>query len=310
MASNYDKSLLLAKVLRRIPHVQCVARPFNRWRHRRIRRDLDGCLSDALEMSGQQPVVRDSSYPDRIWVFWWQGLDDAPRSVKACISSVEAFAGGRKVTVITRGNIDLYAGFSDRIHKLVEEGAITLTHLSDLLRYRLLSRYGGLWLDASMYVTAPLPVISSDSIYTCGGYPDPVEFNVSEGRWLGGLIGGPAGHPMFRFMDAFFSLYWMRNDKLIDYFLIDYAVEYAWSNNIGGFADDCRRASGRNPKLFELRRYLDEPFDDHIWAALRESTSIFMISYKWVREIRSNSFADRLLRVKGIDEKEPPMKAC
>ena len=100
---------------------------------------------------------------------------------------------------------------------------------------------------------------------------------------------------MFRFMDSFFSLYWKENDRLIDYFLIDYAVEFAWRRDLGGFSDDCERAAGRNPMLFNLRKYLDAPFDQNTWMQLCESTDVFMISYKWVRKIIPASFADVLI---------------
>lgn len=279
-----------------------VARTFNRFRHQRIQGELSELFEKALRLSETEVLVNKKELQsDYVWIFWWQGLDHAPISVKACVNSVISHAGLRKVVVLTRDNVCTYAKFSDRIYGLLRDGTITLTHFSDLLRYNLLSHYGGLWLDASMYTVKQFPAMLPDSIYTCGGYSDPVAFNVSEGRWLGGLIGGPAGHPMFRFMDSFFSLYWESSNRLIDYFLIDYAVEFAWRRNLGGFADDCERAVGRNPMLFDLRKYLNAPFDQETWARLCESTSVFMISYKWLDVIKKGSFADVLLGQKELN---------
>lgn len=296
MKPKYDKSLLVAKMLRKVPYTRAFACRFNRFRHKRIQGELSEVFERALRLSEDELSDNKSKLlPDRIWVFWWQGMAHAPASVNACVNSVMSHAGKREVIVLTQDNVCDYAVFPDRTYKLLRDGAITLTHFSDLLRYNLLSHYGGLWLDASMYVVKQLPLMSSDTIYTCGGYPDPFHFNVSEGRWLGGLVGGPAEHPMFRFMDSFFSLYWKENDRLIDYFLIDYAVEFAWRRDLGGFSDDCERAAGRNPMLFNLRKYLDAPFDQNTWMQLCESTDVFMISYKWVRKIIPASFADVLI---------------
>ena len=46
-----------------------------------------------------------------------------------------------------------YISFSDVIVQRFNEGKITLTHLSDILRAKLLYQYGGLWLDATYFIS-------------------------------------------------------------------------------------------------------------------------------------------------------------
>ena len=90
-----------------------------------------------------------------VWICWWQGLDKAPVLVRKCYDSVEQNFRGWKIVVITLENYKRYVSFPNYIEKKWKEGLISLTHMSDLLRVELLSKFGGLWLDATVYVTSP-----------------------------------------------------------------------------------------------------------------------------------------------------------
>ena len=50
-----------------------------------------------------------------IWTMWWQGLDDAPDIVKACISNLKKKNPSRKVIVITKKNYQQYVHLSSQI---------------------------------------------------------------------------------------------------------------------------------------------------------------------------------------------------
>lgn len=296
MAAEYDALLNVGKVFKRIPPLHPLARRYNMWRHAKIMHELEPLLEQSFSLvQGARSLDFASKDEGPLWVFWWQGEDRAPWSVRACFESIRRNCGRRKVVVISQGNISEFVDFPQRIFDLVDDGAITATHFSDLLRYRLLRRYGGFWMDASMFASGPFFAPTAKSIYTVLGIDDPTCFNVALSRWLGGYFGGPAGHPHFKFVDSFFSRYWERHDRLIDYFLIDYAVTWSYNNNIGGFAEDCGAIQDRQPKLFALRQHLNQPFNEDIWKQLSANTAVFMVNYKWLKTISPGSFADVLM---------------
>lgn len=287
--AKYDGLLITAKVLKRVPGLKRAARQYNNWRHSVIERKLTPLFEKAerecTRVSANNQEI--NTQPETIWLFWWQGLDNAPDLVRYCVNTINTHAGHRRVIVIDKNNIHEYATLPRQIFDLVDSGAITLTHLSDLLRFNLLHNYGGLWMDSTLLCTNSLDAIHTETLFTCSGFYDSTWFNVSRGRWTGFFIGGPADNPLFRFMDSFFAIYWKTNVELIDYFLIDYALNYAWKRNIGGFHEACIRNEGNQPHLFDL--HLNQSLNSCQWRNLIASTIVFKLSYKKVSTSQLNT---------------------
>lgn len=81
-----------------------------------------------------------------IWSYWEQGLDAAPPWLRLRHATVHAHAGGHEVVVLDRASVPRYL-------PQLPEGIDSLPHIAsraDILRTRLLERYGGLWLDLDM----------------------------------------------------------------------------------------------------------------------------------------------------------------
>lgn len=92
-----------------------------------------------------------------IWACWWQGVENAPRIVQRCFESVEYYMSDWQFKVITKENYLEYVDFPKYILDKWDDGTISNTMMSDLLRLELLIRYGGLWLDATVYLTDRIP---------------------------------------------------------------------------------------------------------------------------------------------------------
>jgi hypothetical protein len=94
-------------------------------------------------------------YP--VWFMWWQGEDQMPDIVKINFKNLKNQLNGNELILITSNSYSKYLQVPDYIIEKFHQGQITLTQFSDLLRVLLLSQKGGLWLDATIYVTKPLP---------------------------------------------------------------------------------------------------------------------------------------------------------
>ncbi|MCL1867977.1 MAG: capsular polysaccharide synthesis protein [Paludibacter sp.] len=92
-----------------------------------------------------------------IWQFWYQGIDKSmPKIASACFNSVEKYSSGYEIIKLSKETLNDYIELPDFVWKRFGTGGYDITKLSNLVRLYLLSAYGGIWLDATIYLTKPL----------------------------------------------------------------------------------------------------------------------------------------------------------
>lgn len=83
-------------------------------------------------------------------MFWAQGWDQAPWLVQRCVQSWRLHNPNWQLVLLDASSIERYSTAAWRGLQL------GLAHQSDLLRLQLLSRYGGVWADATTLCRRPL----------------------------------------------------------------------------------------------------------------------------------------------------------
>lgn len=101
---------------------------------------------------------------NKIWICWFQGIEKAPELVKVCYNSVVKNYNDKQIIVLTEENYKQYVDIPEYILKKWEKGYITFAHFSDILRIELLSKYGGLWLDSTIFTTKKSDLVFNDNI--------------------------------------------------------------------------------------------------------------------------------------------------
>lgn len=217
---------------------------------------------------------------DKIWMCWWQGEENAPVLVKACIESVRRNACGREVVVISDDSLHDYVDVPDWLEDKVKQGIVTRTNLSDFLRLSLLSRYGGMWLDATFYCAGELccPVYEAP-LFTIKR-PDYAHGSIACGMFAGYSLGCDSrSRRLFAVARDFYLEYWKHSTFMVDYLLIDYLIVLAQRH--------CAEAScaleavvPNNPLCDDLIKVLGEPFDAGEWERLKRDTQLFKLTWK------------------------------
>lgn len=159
------------------------------------------------EMASDVPHAFMKKFP--IWVCWWQGEKMMPLVPKLCLYSLRKnLRDNQELYFITKRNYKDFVNIPEYVVRKMERGMLSVTAFSDILRFTLLARYGGLWVDATCYVAALLPDLSSADFYTSKqNKPNDYRY-VSRYRWASYLIGGKPGHKIFLNMrDLFFYIY-------------------------------------------------------------------------------------------------------
>ena len=186
---------------------------------------LAGLLVDLIEKYRDDSDVGEKVENAPVWVCWWSGEEDAPQLVRQCIWSIRKNAGSRPVHLITERTYSDYLDIPPCILDKVSSGAMCLANFSDYLRVSLLERYGGLWLDATIFCARTVPEeCFEQSLFTCKSQPAQSRY-LSRFRWTGFCVGGWRGHVFYRFLKEAFERYWAAEPVSIDYLLFDYLIE-------------------------------------------------------------------------------------
>lgn len=83
-----------------------------------------------------------------IWTVWYQGLKQSPPLVQSCIQSWRQFNPDWEVIVLDRDSLTDWIAPNE---VLDNRSDLTLQKLSNLARLSLLRRYGGVWVDPTVF---------------------------------------------------------------------------------------------------------------------------------------------------------------
>lgn len=228
---------------------------------------LEALCADVIEKYRRGAHFQPQAQQKKIWVFWWSGEDSAPDIVKASIKSIRRNANGHEVVMLDRNNIQDYVTLPGTILEKHEKGVITHAHFADIVRLTLLSAWGGVWIDATVFLSQPIPeYVFSGKFYTLKSYtPDAVYF--SKSRWCGYFLAGDSDFLMFHFAKDFLLTYWERAGEIIDYLLMDYVFGIAYR-----YFDEVKEGIDSVPNNNSLRGKLmcamNQPYSAELFNSL------------------------------------------
>jgi hypothetical protein len=90
----------------------------------------------------------------RIWTYWDQGETAAPELVQLCWESWRRRNPDSHLVIVDRGSVCKHGDLPYKID--LSRPDLTVQKISDLVRLDLLSRHGGVWVDATLYCSEPL----------------------------------------------------------------------------------------------------------------------------------------------------------
>ena len=213
-----------------------------------------------------------------IWFFWLQGEENLPLIPQLCLQSIRKHANGHKVIVLTADNYREYVAIPDTLLTMYREGRIKAAHFADILRINLLAQQGGLWLDATMLVTADLP----QEIFEMPFFSIKTEnqgYFVSQCRWAVFCLGAAKGNPLFVQLASLFEQYLTTTDLFVDYFLFDNFIDMLYQRYpvIGKQIDALPL---NNSRVHDMAPLLCNKVTEEEYANLTRETYMFKLSYK------------------------------
>lgn len=210
------------------------------------------------EILPKYTILQKGKYP--VWVCWWQGEEMMPLIPKVCIKKLrENLTSRYELIVISKNNYKEYLRLPDYIVENVNNGKISITNFSDIIRFGLLSEYGGLWIDATCYTTASLPDTTTIEFYSSKQNKHEDSTYVSRYRWASYLIGG-CQRLIFVNMYNLFLEYCKKEKVFVHYLLVDYLLNLVYEES-----PICHRAIDNlevtEPNILCLQNMLNDEYD-------------------------------------------------
>lgn len=232
---------------------------------------------------------------NKVWICWFQGIDQAPALVQKCYQSVKKNMADKDVILLTTENMFDYIQLPPFIVEKWKTGVITHTHMTDLMRLELLIRYGGLWLDATVFCSdsrIPSYFYQSDLfMYQClkpgrDGHANYIS------SWL---MSAKTNSKVLMAVQDLCYAYWKENNSMWDYFLLHDFIAIV----LDRFQEDARTIIPRDnatPHILLLRLF--DKFDEETWNAIKSQTQFHKLTYKFTEEQRQRkgTYYDVLFR--------------
>ena len=207
-----------------------------------------------------------------VFVFWAQGLDQAPFVVKRNISRLQKIFGSR-LHILDESCLKYYATLP-KISNISR-----WAHKADMLRTELLLRYGGTWIDSTILVKQDfLNIINENSAILPIYYPE----QRSMGNWL--LSVDSTYNYTYCLMYSALNMYLDLYGDFNEYFMfhtfwrilahIDDNARSFWNNCLKIDANKATVLGGSESKLLQVLSYED-------FVKIFNDSPIHKLSYKY-----------------------------
>ncbi len=228
-----------------------------------------------------------------IYVCWFQGMENAPDIIKKCYESLKKYINDRKIVLITEKNYRDYVNFPSHIEEKIEKGIISRTHMSDLLRLEILTRYGGTWIDATVLCTDTPPSYMLDSdlfvfqLLRPGLNGDTIGFS----SWF---ITSKPNHIILRAtLDVLYD-YWYNYNTMLDYFLFHHIFELVKMKCMDEFSKIIPFPN-ESPLLLGFKMF--DEYDETVWSVIKRQSPFHKLTYKFTDEdkIKTNTYFSKIM---------------
>jgi len=214
----------------------------------------------------------------KIFVMWRQWYENMPEIVRICYKSIQDHSCGFEVVLLTKHNYKNYINLPEFILKKVSKWLISITHLSDIIRMRLLSLYWWIRIDATMYICSDVLNkflnTNLNTTYTSEWNQKHMVFD----KWTTFFIWWTTNR-LFSFVYDFLIQYHKDYDKIVNYFLVDYAIHLAY-NHFEDCKEDIDACSLNNQELRTLFDIFNKRYDEKLYKSLLKQ-GFFKLSFKW-----------------------------
>ncbi|RVD19619.1 capsular polysaccharide synthesis protein [Mesorhizobium sp. M4B.F.Ca.ET.017.02.2.1] len=199
--------------------------------------------------------------PRTIWILWLQGIETAPEIVKASMTSWQRVNPSWTIQILTRESL---ADFLPEVNDPSSILSMSLSDAtySDIVRIELLSRYGGVWVDATCYCLQPLDAwldgVMSEGFFA---FERPVPTRMLS-SWF--LAASQSSHIVYEWRKRV-RRHWQKRTDDPDYFWFHHLFGYSYQND-----RKFRELWDRVPKISASDPHMFAPYEARLLGPISE----------------------------------------
>lgn len=241
------------------------------------------------------PVDNPGTEPEHAFTIWYQGEDNAPDLVKACFRSMRKNLK-QKLIVLDENTLFDWISLPDFIIDKWKKGIIPHTQFSDICRVELLYQHGGLWFDATDYITAPVPQFIMDEDVFLYGAGEKIRGAYAFIQSC--FIRGKKGNPLLGIWREANFIYWKEEMSKIDYFV--HHLMLRLSTEVNPIAKECYARMphiDQDPTHALWGEHADDVYDENLFSQLTRDAFFQKTNYKdsRLKQLKEGSVADYIL---------------
>lgn len=252
--------------------------------------------STAEDLNSEVKDVNICTHKNVFWFFWYQGFDQAPELVHICYDSIKSNFPERQIILLDKDNIKEYIELPLFIWEKFNRGNISFAHFSDLIRLALLIKYGGTWIDSTVYCTGSNnsdDIINADLFVFRSLAPG----NGCQISYISNWM--ISAKPASRILNLTYDLlieYWKTNNKIIDYYIFHIFMTIAIEN----FPDEWKKCPIRNNGYPHILQFLfKEQFNPAKYEEIVKLSDFHKLSNNFTKDaVMPGSFGDLFFKQK------------
>ena len=256
----------------------------------------DKVILDFVQKLRKQGQIDDSSsekkevtieFPNIIWTMWQQGEAQMPETVKSSMKTIKDFArrNGCELHLLTDENLHNFINIPKDITEKYKKKELSAAHYSDIVRFSLLYQYGGIWMDATLFVSPYATLEMFEGDFFSFNHPpihsDKMERYINDYKWSSFCLAGKKGRSYFKHVRDLFIYFVRKYPIFINYFMLDYFILSEYTSN-----PEFRLLVNKLPvlepaeRMYFLREHANDVFDENEWEEVLKTTPIMKTTYK------------------------------
>lgn len=227
--------------------------------------------------------VSEHSFNNDVWVYWAQGWKNTPQIIEICNKSLNAHLKDWNIHLLDDDNIDQYVEIPDIIRLRRLDNKISIAHYSDIIRLLLLEKWGGIWIDSTVFFSGSdmINELKTLDLFMFQDIHNPYA-NVS--NWL---ILAKSNSRILAIIKSLLLDFYSTHDCLYHYFMFHMIVNYVSKKECSEWN---KMPVYLNCQSLLLGSQINNEYRENVYQAIISQTDIHKLSYKCLDETKKSSY--------------------